>query len=147
EARLSEKRSQELARENEVLIQEVRHRIANSLQIIASVLMQNARRTQSAETRGHLQDAHRRVMSVADVQQQLAASTLGTVHLGAYLSKLCDSISASMISDPEDLVLEVVAEDAVIDAGVSVSLGLVVTELVINSLKHGFPGGRGGRII
>lgn len=146
EARLSEKRSHELLRENEMLIQEVRHRIANSLQIIASVLMQNARRTQSEETRGHLQDAHRRVMSVADLQQQLAASTLGTVHLGAYLAKLCDSISASMIADPEALVLEVVGEDAVIDAGVSVSLGLVVTELVINSLKHGFPDAQGGRI-
>jgi two-component sensor histidine kinase len=146
EARLSEKRSQELLRENEVLIQEVRHRVANSLQIIASVLMQNARRSQSPETRGHLQDAHRRVMSVADLQQQLAASTLGTVHLGAYLAKLCDSISASMIADPEELVLEVVGEDAVVDAGVSVSLGLVVTELVINALKHGFPDGRAGRI-
>jgi two-component sensor histidine kinase len=146
EARLSEKRSQELLRENEVLIQEVRHRVANSLQIIASVLMQNARRAQSAETRGHLQDAHRRVMSVADLQQQLAASTQGRVRLGAYLSKLCDSISASMITDSRTLVLEVIGEDAIVDAGVSVSLGLVVTELVINALKHGFPGERGGRI-
>ena len=47
------------------------HRVANSLQIIASVLMINARRAGVAETRGHLRDAHVRVMSVADVQRHL----------------------------------------------------------------------------
>jgi len=146
EARRSEKDHQEALRQNEVLIQEVRHRVANSLQIIASVLMQNARRTQSAEIRSHLRDAHNRVLSVADLQQQLAVSTLGTVHLRSYLVKLCDTIAASMILDPERLVLEVIAEDAVVDAGVSVSLGLIVTELVINALKHGFAPGAAGRI-
>src|SRR5436190_3608872 len=107
DARRDERASQELRRKNEVLIQEVRHRVANSLQIIASVLMQNARRTQSAETRVHLRDAHNRVLSIADLQQQLAASTLGTVELRAYLTKLCDTIGASMIADPAKLSLDV----------------------------------------
>lgn len=147
EARLSDKVNKDLAFQNEILLQEVRHRVANSLQIIASVIMQNARRTQSEETRGHLRDAHQRVMSVADLQQQLAASTLGTVRLREYLDKLCASISASMIEDPAALSLGVDCDDVVIDAGVSVSLGLVVTELVINSLKHGFPEERGGAIV
>lgn len=146
-ARLVEAKSQELLRQNEILIQEVRHRVANSLQIIASVLIQNARRTQSEETRGHLMDAHHRVMSVADLQQQLAASTLGSVQVHAYLAKLCDTISASMIADPGRLALKVIAKDVTIDAGISVSLGLVVTELVINALKHGFPPGREGEIL
>jgi two-component sensor histidine kinase len=138
---------QKLVRENEILLQEARHRIANSLQIIASVLMQSARRTQSEETRSHLRDAHQRVMSVADLQKQLAISTLGSVRLRDYLTKLCETISASMIVDPKALSLTVECEDVSVDAGVSVSLGLVVTELVINALKHGFPEERGGAIV
>lgn len=146
DARLIAEKNKDLVRENELLLQEVRHRVANSLQIIASVLMQNARRAQSEETRNHLRDAHQRVMAVADLQQQLAASTLGTVELRAYLTKLCETIGASMIYDPGQMSLDVEVEDVVIDAGVSVSLGLIVTELVINALKHGFPDGAGGKI-
>jgi two-component sensor histidine kinase len=146
DARRDEQESVELRRRNEMLIQEVRHRVANSLQIIASVLMQNARRAQSAETRDHLRDAHNRVLSVADLQQQLAASTLGAVELRAYLTKLCDTIAASMIADPARLSLTVVAPEVTIDAGVSVSLGLIVTELAINALKHAFPDNRAGAI-
>jgi two-component sensor histidine kinase len=147
EARKSDAAQKDLVRQNEILLQEVRHRVANSLQIIASVLMQSARRTQSEETRAHLRDAHQRVMSVAELQQQLAISTLGTVRLRNYLTTLCETISASMIVDAKALSLAVECEDVVVDAGVSVSLGLIVTELVINSLKHGFPDERGGTIV
>jgi hypothetical protein len=63
EARASEKLKDNLLREKAILLQEVQHRIANSLQIIASILMQSARKVQSDETRGHLRDAHSRLMS------------------------------------------------------------------------------------
>jgi two-component sensor histidine kinase len=146
ELRANAVRNEELSTENQALLQEIRHRVANSLQIIASVLMQNARSAQSEEAREHLRNAHARVMSIADLQQQLAGATTGTVELRAYLTKLCATIAASMIPDITKLGLEVVAEDVTVDAGVSVSFGLVVTELVINALKHGFPDNRGGKI-
>lgn len=62
DARASEKLNEELLREKAILMQEIQHRVANSLQIIASLLLQQAKRVLSEETRGHLQDAHDRVI-------------------------------------------------------------------------------------
>jgi two-component sensor histidine kinase len=147
DVRAGEKLKDELLREKAILLQEVQHRVANSLQIIASVLMVSARKVQSEETRGHLHDAHHRVMSIAAVQQQLATSTLSEVKLGPYFTQLCQSLGASMIYDHKQLTLDASVDDSCVEATVSVSLGLIVTELVINALKHGFPGHHQGKIL
>lgn len=146
DARAAAKQKDDLVREKAILLQEVQHRVANSLQIIASVLMQSARKVQSEEARGHLQSAHHRVMSIAAVQRQLAASSLGDVALGPYLTQLCESLGASMIHDPKRLSIAVTVDGSVVSADESVSLGLIVTELVINALKHAFPARRHGKI-
>lgn len=138
-ARLVDKQKDDLLREKQILMRELQHRVANSLQIIASVLLQSARRVNSAETRGHLTDAHNRVMSIATLQKQLATAQEGEVGLRAYFTELCECISASMIADRSPLALVADIDDSIVDARVSVSLGLIVTELVINSLKHAFP--------
>jgi two-component sensor histidine kinase len=147
ETRKAERRKDQLVRDKQVLLQELQHRVANSLQIIASVLMQSAKRVQSEETRLHLHDAHSRVMSIAMLQKQLAVTELKSVQLRTYFADLCNSISASMIDDPERLVLETEVDDVTANSDVSVSMGLIVTELVINAIKHAFPGrSAGGKI-
>ena len=146
--RLAEKQKDDLVREKHVLLQELQHRVANSLQIIASVLMQSAKRVQSEETRLHLHDAHSRVMSIATLQKQLAVTQLKSVELRTYFADLCRSISASMIDDPKRLSLEAAVDDTTTSSDVSVSMGLIVTELVINSIKHAFPDQvSGGKIL
>lgn len=146
-ARLAEKQKDDLVREKQILLQELQHRVANSLQIIASVLMQSAKRVQSEETRLHLHDAHNRVMSIAMLQKQLAVSQLESVELRTYFADLCRSIAASMIDDPQRLTLETIVDDTSTSSDVSVSMGLIVTELVINAIKHAFPNQAAGGTI
>jgi two-component sensor histidine kinase len=137
-----------LLREKETLLEELQHRIANSLQIIASIILMKARVVQSEETRFHLEDAHKRVLSIAAVQKQLHASgASGAIEIVPYLSKLCESLAHSMIGDTRPISLKVVGEGGIATSRQAESLGLIVTELVMNALKHAFPGDKAkGRI-
>jgi len=77
ERRAQERELNEVLQQKEVLLKDMQHRVGNSLQIIASILLIKARTAPSDETRLHLQAAHQRVMSVAAVQQQLQSSENG----------------------------------------------------------------------
>ena len=138
----------ELLREKDVLLEELQHRIANSLQVIASIILLKANTVQSEETRAHLQDAHKRVMSVAAVQQQLHASGAGgSIEMVPYLSRLCDTLATSMIGDSRPVSINVAGREGTATSRQAESLGLIATELVMNALKHAFPNDKiNGRI-
>lgn len=132
--------TQDLLAQKEMLLAEMQHRIVNSLQIIASILMLKARAVTSEETRGHLEDAHRRVLSIAAVQQHLHSATMGDpVEIAPYLTRLCGSLGDSMIGEGRPAIIRVIADAGTVISSNAVSLGLIVTELVINALKYAFP--------
>jgi len=132
--------TEELLRQQHVLFQEMQHRVANSLQIIGSILLLKARAVTSEETRHHLKDAHRRVMSVAAVQQHLHASDgIDQIEVGSYLAKLCANLASSMIEEGQPITVKLTADEGRIESAKVVGIGLIVTELVINAIKYAFP--------
>ena len=139
--RAIERQVQELLREKDMLLVEIQHRVANSLQIIASILLLKARAVQSEETRLQLEDAHQRVLSIAAVQKHLHVVGGGKpIELGNYLTKLCETLAQSMVGDSRPISLKVDADAGTATSRDAVSIGLIVTELVMNALKHAFPG-------
>jgi len=146
--RLLERENAQLLRLKDTLLDEIYHRVANSLQIIASIISMKARKVTSDEARRHLEETRDRVISVAAVQKYLHASTVGgSVALIPYLSSLCKAISCSMISDDQAISIEVRGDGGNADRPTAENLGLIVAELVINSLKHAFGGATTGGLI
>lgn len=146
--RALEREKDELLQQKELLVEEMDHRVNNSLQIIASILLLKAQSVQSADTRRHLREAHERVLAVATVQEQLHPSPFGAqIDAGKYLTRLCDSLAASMVLDNQPVSISVEADGGAMSSEQAVSMGLVTTELVINALKHAFPGKAKGTVI
>jgi anti-sigma regulatory factor (Ser/Thr protein kinase)/uncharacterized coiled-coil protein SlyX len=79
-------------------------------------------------------------MSVASVQQHLRAAGHGDlIEVTPYLSKLCETLAQSMIGDSRPIMVEVVGNGDTVSSSNAVSIGLIVTEGVLNALKHAFP--------
>jgi two-component sensor histidine kinase len=140
ERHMLERQKDELLRQKDILLDEIQHRIANSLQIIAGIILMKAKRVGSEETRLLLQDTHDRVISIATVQQQLNASgIIGPIEMLPYLTRLGDALASSMIGDDRPVTLKVVGTAGSLSSRQAESLGLITTELVMNALKHAFP--------
>lgn len=134
------KETEELLRQKDVLLREMEHRVANSLQIIASILLLKARSVPSVEMRQHLHDAHQRVMSVAEVQKHLhAMDGIDQIDVRSYMGALCASLANSMVGEGQPIAVQVVSDIGRIGSARAVSLGLIVTELIINAVKYAFP--------
>ncbi|MFZ2556197.1 MAG: sensor histidine kinase, partial [Minisyncoccia bacterium] len=119
--------------------------MANSLQLIASILLLKAGLVESEETRFHLNDAHERIMSIATVQRQLDPGGIGEeIVVAKYLTALCESLAHSMVGGRKPITIRVEAGAGTVSSESAISFGLLTTELVINAIKHAFPHNRPG---
>ncbi len=142
--RKTQRDRERLMDQNDTLLKEMRHRIANSLQLIASIILLNAGSVKSQESRFHLEDAHDRILSIATVQRNLDPTGEDSlVPVTAYLTTLCESVAKTMIGGRKSITIKVTGDSGTVMPDDAIGLGLITTELVINALKHAFPKGEG----
>jgi two-component sensor histidine kinase len=132
--------------ENRILLDEVNHRVKNSLQIVANLLRTQALRHRSQEVREELLDSSSRVLAIAEVHRRLYGE--GAVYDTVELSDLIRSIAENAVPSGTDEPAMSVAVGTPLPAPVdtAVPVALIVNELLTNSYKHAFPGGRTGTV-
>jgi two-component sensor histidine kinase len=132
--------------EKELLLREVHHRVKNNLQIITSLLRLQARSTHNSQIAEALRDTQNRIRVMALVHEQLyRSSSLAAIEIGDYLRSLGNSVHRSFSDGSAGVRLACdVTATLMLEPDLAIPLGLIVTELLVNSLKHAFPGGRAG---
>lgn len=134
--------------ERETLLKEIHHRVKNNLQIISSLLSLQSKNTNDAATQGAISESRNRVKSMSLIHEQLyQEDTISGVEMMDYITRLVSSLSSSYGLDADRIKIEIVAENILLDVDSAIPLGLIINELVSNSMKYAFPDHRSGSIL
>jgi PAS domain S-box-containing protein len=131
-------------KEKEVLLQEIHHRVKNNMQIISSLLSLQANHTGSDEASEVLKESRGRVKSMAMIHEKLYHShNLSRLNIEEYINNLVRDILSSYSSTSSSITSTVDVENIYLNIDTALPMGLIVNELVSNSIKHAFPEGAG----
>ncbi|WP_143965684.1 sensor histidine kinase [Gordonia zhaorongruii] len=130
-------------------IREIHHRVKNNLQSVSALLRLQARRSGNAETRQALSEAVRRVSSIALVHEMLSGSVDEEVDLDAIVDRVATSLVDVTIPDGGGERVEIRRDNrlGVLSADLAMPLVMVLTEVLQNSIEHGFTSGQRGAMI
>ncbi|WP_204336736.1 tetratricopeptide repeat-containing sensor histidine kinase [Cryomorpha ignava] len=132
--------------ENELLLKEIHHRVKNNLEVVSSLLELQSAQIDDKGIKDAMQEGQNRVQSIGIVHQKLyMGKNLGAIEMKDYFLNLSESILDSFGAD-DRVTVECVMEQLDVDIDTAVPLGLIVNELLTNTLKYGFPDGRKGHV-
>ncbi|WP_242923822.1 two-component regulator propeller domain-containing protein [Pontibacter liquoris] len=133
--------------EKETLLQEIHHRVKNNLQIVISLVNLQARHVEDPQTRDVMRAIQSRVRSMAILHERLYRhDDLGQIDLEDYFKGICESLYAAYGIDPARIALHLQILPIKTDIDSAITLGLIVNELVSNSLKYAFPNEHNGAL-
>lgn len=132
--------------ENELLLKEIHHRVKNNLEVVSSLLALQSAQIDDLDTKEAMQENQNRVQSIGIVHQKLyQGENLGAIEMKDYFLNLSESILDSFGAE-ERVEIDLVMDKLNVDIDTAVPLGLIVNELLTNTLKYAFPHGARGKV-
>ncbi len=145
--KLNEIRITQSLKEKEVLLKEVHHRVKNNMQIISSILNLQSSYISDGKILNLLRESQNRIKTMAYIHESLYQNkTFSSVNFNDYLTQLINNIIHSYSVSPDKMKLIINCEKTILNLDTSIPLGLIINELVTNSIKHAFPATSRGTI-
>jgi PAS domain S-box-containing protein len=147
ERRIAELQIKNSLKDKELLLREIHHRVKNNLQVISSLLYLKSRRTKDSHVNEALLDSQHRVKSMVLIHEKLYSSQdLSSINYGDYIKSLTSTLFRSYQLDTRLIELQLEVSDIRLNTDTAMHCGLIINELVSNSIKHAFPDGKKGFI-
>ena len=147
EKRRAEEQIKASLREKEILLSEVHHRVKNNMQIIISLLRLQAGKIEDKKSADMLKEAENRIRSMALIHEKIyQTADFANIEFGAYAKSLSKDLFKSYGINTGKVQLKIEIENIALGLDNAIPCGLIINELLSNSLKYAFPKDRGGEI-
>ena len=140
DSKIAEAKIKKSLKEKETLLKEIHHRVKNNLTVISSLLNLQSQYIKDKDDLMMFMESQSRAKSMALIHQRLYdSSDLKSINFGDYIRTLANEMFQTYVYDPSTVKLNLMVEDIMLDVNTAIPLGLILNELLTNSMKYAFP--------